>query len=348
MQLLVDQINHIVADLDIGSLTLESGEVLEHVVLRYERVGCPNAPVLLVCHALTGSHLAVGTSDNPGWWNGLIGKGKTIDPQHFFQIITFNVIGGCNGSSGPASINPKTGNPYRMNFPYISIRDMVHAQFAGLKKLGITKLAAVIGGSLGGMQAMEWGLLYPNTVEKLVILAATPALSDYGIAFNHIAATAIQTDPSWNGGNYEKGVLLSGLGIGRMIGMISYRSPDLFTKRFARKETTTGFSVTSYLDYQAKKLMQRFDANSYLYLLRAMNDHDIGRKRGGWKNAAKSYPMPILFLSYTKDLIYEPCDIQQFAEIVPNGVHHRIDTDYGHDGFLVEFEKWGKYIRDFL
>jgi homoserine O-acetyltransferase/O-succinyltransferase len=345
--ILIKNIYREINKIEIGPLLLECGETLPSVTMQYEKVGPENAPVILVCHALTGNHLTVGSEDVPGWWSGLIGYEKTINTTTY-QVITFNVLGGCDGSTGPTSINPETKEPYRTDFPPISIRDMVQAQFLALQKLQVRKLFAVIGGSLGGMQALEWGLLYPDFVKKLVVLAVTPTLSDYGIAYNHIAEQAIKRDPAWSNGYYATNLPLQGLEIARMVGMVTYRSSDLFSERFGREKTEDEFTVNSYLDYQGKKLVNRFDPNSYLYLLQAMDTHDIGRNRGGWKNACKNFHCPILFISFANDLIYEPKVIAEFAEHTPNSTYHHVQTTFGHDGFLTEFEKWSWVINDFL
>lgn len=299
-----------VDNISIGPLRLTSGENLSDVSLRYERVGPVGAPVILVCHALTGNHRTVGEKKNPGWWSGLIGEDSYINTDAF-QVITFNVLGGCDGSTGPLSKDPETQEMYQSSFPEISIRDMVKAQSLALEKLNISELHAVIGGSLGGMQVFEWGLSYPHRVNKLIILAATPVFSDYGIAFNHIAETAIKNDPKWKKGLYKKEDALPGLEVARMIGMVTYRSPDLFTKRFKRRKPHNRFEVTSYLNYQGEKLTKRFDANSYLCLLQAMNQHDIGAGHNCWQQACQKLTMPTLMLSFDKDLIYEPLKIEQ-------------------------------------
>lgn len=334
--------------ISIGSFTFESGEQLPNVELAYERYGPPGAPVILVCHALTGNQLAIGSEEEPGWWAGLIGEDCPIDTNQY-QVITFNVLGGCHGSTGPASIDPNTGRAYRQKFPTVTIRDMVHAQHSALQALGITELQAVAGGSLGGMQTYEWGLLYPEYMKQLFILAATPYLSDYGIAFNHIGARAIKSDPNFQEGNYESNEQLQGFEIARMTGMVTYRSGPLFEKRFDRSHKAgTAYEIQSYLDYQGDKIKERFDANSYLYLLDAMNNHDIGRGRSGWKNAAKQYKAELHTFSFEHDLLYPDPLIRQFATYIEKSSHHHIPTDYGHDGFLVEFERWGKWIQEKL
>src|SRR5699024_1085823 len=230
----------------------------------------------------------------------------------------FNVLGGCDGSTGPTTINPLTERAYQASFPNITVRDMVYAQHQALEQLNINELYAVIGGSLGGMQALEWVLMYPEQTEKLILLSTTPYLSDYGIAFNHIAETAIKQDPNWKDGFYDKKAMIPGLEIARMVGMVTYRSPQLFAERFNREKAGDMYEVTSYLNYQGEKLRKRFDANSYLRLLHAMNHHDIGKDRGGIKNACKSLAIPVLALSYDKDLIYEPGLIKEFVHQLHN------------------------------
>ncbi|MCP3741509.1 homoserine O-acetyltransferase [Rossellomorea sp. BNER] len=332
----------------IGNLALESGEELEEVELAYERCGADGAPVILVCHALTGSQYAVGTDEEPGWWHGLIGTNKAVD-LNSYQVVTFNVLGGCNGSTGPLSINPSTGEKYRTNFPKITIRDIVNAQHKALWNLGIDTLLAVIGGSLGGMQALEWGLLYPSFIEKIIVLAATSQLSDYGIAFNTIGTAAIENDPGWNGGYYKHPEEVKGLEVARIAGMVTYRSPYLFDQRFQRKEKENStYEVESYLKYQGKKLTRRFDPNSYLYLLQAMNSHDIGRGRGGMEEAARSYKPEVIGIGFQHDLIYPPNKIKEFTELIPRGTYYYIPTQFGHDGFLVEFERWATILSSHL
>ncbi|MGI8313513.1 homoserine O-acetyltransferase MetX [Halobacillus mangrovi] len=334
--------------ISIGDFTFESGDRLADVELAYERYGPKDAPVILICHALTGNQHALGSEEEPGWWAGLIGKGAPIDTDHY-QVITFNVLGGCHGSTGPASIHPQTKKQYRLNFPPVTIRDMVHAQKQALDQLGIHHVQAVTGGSLGGMQTFEWGILYPDFMDQLFILAATPYLSDYGIAFNHIGARAIKDDPAFNNGEYVSNDHLQGFEIARMAGMVTYRSRTLFQKRFDRKRrTSSSYDIQSYLDYQGDKIKGRFDANSYLYLLEAMNHHDIGRDRNGWQKAAEQYKADVFTISFEHDLLYPYDLMKHFSEKVKSGEHYHVDTDYGHDGFLVEFEEWGKWIKQKL
>ncbi len=336
-----------VAKISIEDFTFESGETLPQIELAYEHSGPKGAPVILLCHALTGNQYAVGSGENPGWWAGLVGEECPIDTTQY-QVITFNVLGGCHGSTGPASINPETGDIYRLDFPEVTIRDMVHAQYRALKQLGIYELHAVAGGSLGGMQTLEWGLLYPDFMKQLFVLAATPYLSDYGIAFNHIGARAIKDDPAFMEGYYSSNDTLQGFEIARMAGMVTYRSAPLFQKRFAREQEDALYSIQSYLNYQGEKIKDRFDANSYLYLLEAMNNHDIRKGRGSLQDTAGSFKPALFTVSFEHDLLYPKELIQPFSHHAPNGQHYHVKTDYGHDGFLVEFGEWGTWISEKL
>ncbi|SIS40584.1 homoserine O-acetyltransferase MetX [Salimicrobium flavidum] len=331
-------------EISIGAFTFESGETLPEVTLAYEHFGNTGAPLLLICHALTGNQFTVGTEEEPGWWNGLFGTEGLI-PEEEYQTITFNVLGGCHGSTGPASVNPETGESYRLDFPTVTIRDMVRAQKQALDALGISHIHAVLGGSLGGMQVYEWGLLYPEMMDNLFMLASTPFLSDYGIAFNHIGAEAIKRDPSWNGGDYESNEELNGFEIARMTGMVTYRSSSLFQQRFNRGQNEENYHIQSYLDYQGKKIKKRFDANSYLYLLEAMNHHDITRGRGTLEEAAEQYKADIYTISFEKDLVYPKELMEEFSLLPHHSTHYHVETEFGHDGFLVEFDKWGNYIK---
>lgn len=322
----------------IGKLALASGAVLENVELAFERSGNPDGPVILICHALTGDQFAVGTDKIQGWWGGLAGPGKAVDTDKF-QVICFNVLGGCNGSTGPLSVDPATGNSYRADFPLLTIKDMVHAEYRALKILGIEKVRAVIGGSLGGMKALEWGALYPGFTESIIPLAVTPAFSGYALAFNHISIQAIEQDPDFQKGNYSGASDFKGFQLARMAAMISYRSGKLFNERFGRSASSTHFEVESYLDYQGQKLARRFDANSYLILLKAMNSHDMDNRK---------ITCPILSLSFTHDLLYPAEEMAAWLKTQPQATGNVIETDFGHDGFLVEFENWGGSIGAFL
>ncbi|QPC47479.1 homoserine O-acetyltransferase [Mangrovibacillus cuniculi] len=323
----------------IGSYTTERGEVIPAVEVAYERVGNPHNPVVLVCHALTGNQVAVGTEDQPGWWAECIGTGKYVDTNEF-QVLTFNVLGSCYGSTGPTSTSP-SGKPYGATFPEVTIRDMVHVQRKALDKLNISSIHAVIGGSLGGMQVLEWLVLYPSLINRAVVLASTAALSPYAIAFNHVGEQAILLDPNFQDGNYPSNEGLSGLSIARMVGMITYRSKTLFQQRYG--EVRSG--IQSYLDYQGEIFLQRFDANAYLRLLRAMNQHDIGRDRGGVEKVLREIQTPVTLIGYEGDLLYSIEEMEEMANVLPNSTFVKVSTDFGHDGFLVEADKWGPAIQ---
>jgi homoserine O-acetyltransferase/O-succinyltransferase len=341
-----------IGKIKLEEFTLESGQVMTDIVVAYEKAGNPQGPVILLCHALTGNQFAYGSQEEPGWWRGLIGPGGYID-INTFQIITFNVLGGCSGSTGPGEINPSTGMPYRDAFPFVTVRDMVRAQRQALEVMEIPRLFAVLGGSLGGMQAMEWAVQFPYFIEKVFALAATPFLSDYGIAFNHLSIHAIKNDPVYKSGQRAEGERIAGLEIARMAGLLTYRQPKLFNSRFKRevRENVCGrpyYQVESYLDYQGEKLTNRFNVDSYLSLLYAMNAHDIGNKLGGWKRAASQIQAEVYCLGYAGDLLYPPEAIEEFVRHTRYGTYYHIETDFGHDGFLVEFEKWGPLIKEAL
>ncbi|MHC0036421.1 homoserine O-acetyltransferase MetX [Pseudoneobacillus sp. C159] len=343
--------------IDIGDFKTESDVTIKNVQIAYERVGDPSTPIILVCHALTGNQYSVGTTEEPGWWSGLIGPGKPIDSRKW-QVITMNVLGGCNGSTGPLSLNPSS-LPYRAHFPFISVRDIVNSHYFALQKLGIEKVHAIIGGSLGGMQVLEWGILYPHFANLLFPLATAPFMSDFGMTYNAIARFAILNDPEWQGGNYKANPQ-TGLSVARMLGMISYRSPELFNQRFNREQRESwgishqeiAYQVDSYLQYQGKKFLKRFDTNSYLYLLKAMDHHDIGRDRGGWQEAISAIKAKVIAFSFKEDIIYSAdllaSVIHECKKNYTPACHYEVDTIFGHDGFLVEFEKWGHLIKEEL
>ncbi|MGP4072701.1 homoserine O-acetyltransferase MetX [Piscibacillus sp. B03] len=330
--------------ISIPNFSLESGEHFEEVQLAYERCGPEEAPVILICHALTGNQYAVGTDSEPGWWRGLVQEGGYIDLRAY-QVITFNVLGGCDGSTGPGSIGPN-GESYQEHFPKLTVRDLVEVQFVALNMLGINHLKAVIGGSLGGMQVLEWGLMYPDFMDAIFPIAVTPTFSDYAIAFNYIAKQAIVYDLQ-DGDHPEKGLSLA-----RMVGMVTYRSHDLFSKRFARSEIDGDFDVESYLNHQGEKLAKRFNPYSYIRLLEVMNSHDIARNRGSYQGVIQKYRAPVFALGFNNDLLYPASELNRFVTDIQDAGGYaeflEVKTIFGHDGFLVEFEKWGPFIQEKL
>lgn len=348
----------------VGSVRLENGETLSQVEVAVEAAGrepeADGSNIVLVCHALTGDAHAVGDQEQPGWWDGLIGPGKSID-TNLYHVLTLNVLGGCGGTTGPASTNPATGQPYGTDFPVVSIRDMVSVQKRCLEKLGIRRVEMVIGGSMGGMLVLEWGILYPTFARKLVPIATAAALTPTAIAFNDIGRQAILTDPGYQQGSYYPGSgPVQGLAVARMMAMVTYRTPQLFEKRFSRNlqsgrsviQPDSLFQVESYLRHQGKKLVQRFDANSYLYLLKAMDTHDLGRNRGGVETALAAIEAEVLVVGIREDQLFPVQQQRELYTLLKNLGKKcellEISSEYGHDAFLVEYEKTGPRIRQFL
>lgn len=333
---------------NIGQLTLESGVVLDQVHLAYEWARRKDAPVVLVCHALTGNQFTIGNEQQEGWWHELIGPKRFIDTERY-SVLSFNVLGGCHGSTGAASHNSATGQLYRASFPEITIRDMVKAEYMALRMLGIEKVQTIIGGSLGGMRTLEWGIMYPQFMAQLIPIAVTPSLSAYGIAFNCIGLHAIEQDEGYAAGQYKKATDVKGFETARMAGMVTYRSDQLFNGRFARKTAEGGrFEVESYLQHVGKKIGTEFDPSSYCTLLRALNTHDVTRARGNLQKTAERIQARTLFLGFSHDLIYPPETIRSFSHLVENASFCYVHTAYGHDGFLAEYDKWGPIVEQFM
>jgi homoserine O-acetyltransferase/O-succinyltransferase len=347
----------------LDEIHLECGAALKQVEIAYETCGTLNkegSNAILICHALTGDSHAVGNDEMPGWWEGLIGPGRYVDTNKFF-VITSNVLGGCSGTMGPAACNPITGNPYGTDFPVITIRDMVKVQYELVKWLGIDKLFAIIGGSMGGMQVYEWAVMYPEMSHIVMPIATSARLSAVAIAYNDVGRQAIMADPDWNRGHYYPGRgPANGLSIARMLGMITYRTADLFEYRFGRRlkderditQFDSTFQIESYLRYQGEKLIERFDPNSYLYLLKAMDSHDIGRGRGGIATALKRIQAKVLSIAISNDLLYPADHQEEVVAMLQDGnkevEYHYIESIYGHDGFLVEFAKIGPLVEAFI
>ncbi|MFN3337350.1 MAG: homoserine O-acetyltransferase [Thermomicrobium sp.] len=344
----------------------EHGDVLPVVDIAYETWGelSPQRDnVVLICHALTGSsHVAPhGSDDLPGWWDPMVGPGRPIDTERFF-VICANVLGSCYGSTGPRSIDPRTGRRYNLRFPLITVRDIVRTQAMLLDQLGIDRVYAVIGGSLGGMQVLEWAAMYPERVERIVPIAVGGRFSDQGIAYNEVQRRAIMLDPDWQNGEYEDGQgPRLGLAIARMLGMITYQSDELMSARFQRRtearytawpEFLGRYDVEGYLHYQGDKLVRRFDANSYLYLTRAMDSHDLGRGRGGYHAGLALIRARTLCIGIRSDILFWPSQVRGLADdLRALGVDARyweLDSPNGHDAFLKDFDQIGPVIADFL
>jgi homoserine O-acetyltransferase len=349
---------------------LEGGGQLSNVEIAYETWG-ELAPAgdnaILVCHALTGDSHAAGELGNghptPGWWEGLIGPGRAIDTDRWF-VVCVNVLGGCQGTTGPASAHPDDGKPYGSRFPVVTIRDMVRTEAAVANQLGVTSWLAVIGGSMGGMQVLEWAVMFPERVRSIVPMSTCLAASAQQIAWWSTGRRAIRMDPRWRGGEYydaEPGDGPGeGLALARMISMITFRSEDVFTNRFGRQvvepiegfELWQRFQVEGYLEYQGDKLVRRFDANSYLLLTKAMDLHDLGRDRGGMDNAVRRIKAPTLVFGVRSDILYPPYQQHDIAgALLANGVdvdYIEIDSPHGHDGFLIEVDQMHEPLHRFL
>jgi len=349
---------------------LEGGGRLDDITIAYETWGTLDATAsnaILVCHALTGDAHAAGDSGTgqrtDGWWNDLIGPGKALDTDQYF-VVCSNVLGGCQGTTGPASPHPDDGKPYGSRFPVVSIRDMVRTQALLADQLQVDRWLSVIGGSMGGMQVIEWGVMYPERVGSLVTLASAATASPLQIGWSEVGRLAVVQDPKWNGGDYydaEPGQgPHEGLMLGRRIAQIHYRSDLSFANRFGRSTADRmdqfnlwdRFQIESYLDYHGQKLARRFDANSYLLLNKAMDLHDVGRGRGGVTEALSRITSPTLIASIDSDTLYPPRQQLELYEMLDEDkldvAYETIRSDHGHDGFLLEYSQLSPLLESFL
>jgi homoserine O-acetyltransferase/O-succinyltransferase len=352
---------------------VENGAVLRDVTVAYETWGTLNGDAsnaVLICHAWTGDSHAAGRAGvghpTPGWWDDCIGRGKYIDTNRWF-VVCANVLGGCQGSTGPASPHPDDGRPYGSRFPVLTIRDMVRHQSRLMRHLGIDQWAAVIGGSMGGMQVLEWAITYPEKVRSIVPIASTMQASAQQIAWGAIGRRAIRLDPRWRGGDYydaEPGDgPWEGLGIARQVAQVTFRSDNAFTERFGREladQETVGdtfglwqeFEVERYLAYHGDKLVRRFDANSYLIIGKAMDLHDVARGRGTLERAMARIRVPNLTIGINSDILYPPYQQRQMSRLLSRtglpSSYIEIDSPHGHDAFLIHFDEVGEPIAKFL
>jgi homoserine O-acetyltransferase len=327
-------------------LTLESEGGLLPYQLAYQTWGQLNAAgdnAILVIHALSGS------ADLEAWWPELLGADKPLDPQRDF-VICINLLGSCYGSSGPESINPATGELWKIDFPAISIRDQVRAQAALIKALGIRRLRALIGPSLGGMIALEWALLEPALVGSLVLIGTTAQHSALAIANSSCQRAAIRLDPNYQSGFYPAdNPPAQGLALARQMAFLTYRSEREFNERFSREPgDAQPFAIQEYLLHQGRKFTARFDANSYIRLSECMNSHDLGHDRGGVTAALQSITQPTLVISLEDDQLYSYDEQALLAQHIPNAAHQLIHTRYGHDGFLIETRAMAELLNPFL
>ena len=351
-------------------IVLESGKRFGPVTLAYETCGTLNEEknnVILILHALSGdSHVAgyyTADDDKPGWWDNMVGPGKGIDTDKYF-IVCSNIVGSCMGSTGPCSINPKTVLPYGLDFPVVTIGDMVEAQKALVDHLGIKKLLAVVGGSIGGMQVLEWCVRYPEMLSAAIPLASTTKHSALAIAFNEVARQAIMADPNWNNGEYYFGPKPDmGLAVARMIGHITYLSDESMRLKFGRRlqdksdfsfNFDADFQVESYLRYQGKKFVERFDANSFLYITKAADYYDLEKQHGDGSEVQAFSKMAAAFLvvSFTSDWLYPTYQSRAMVKAMKkNGLDVsfcEIEAEWGHDAFLLPNKRLSSVIRGFL
>jgi homoserine O-acetyltransferase len=349
--------------------TFKSGQTLPGFTLRYETYGKLNATrdnAVLICHALSGDHHCAGwhspTDRKPGWWNNLIGPGKAVDTQRFF-VICVNVLGGCQGSTGPSSINPVTGRPYGVAFPFVTIRDMVRSQKLLLDHLGVAELHGVIGGSMGGMTALLFAIEFPRLTRRVLAMATTGRESAQAIAFNEVGRQAIMQDPAWNHGDYPRdGGPRVGLAIARMMAHITYVSDASMDRKFGRKKKDTAagdaytldmqFEVESYLRHQGQSFINRFDANSYLYITRALDQFDLAQAYGSLDAAVAPVEADTLVVGFTSDWLFPPEQNRALALALlragKRASYAELATDLGHDSFLLESEQLYTLVRGFL
>ncbi len=360
----------------VDALQLQSGASVRDYTLAYETYGTLNADrsnAVLVCHALNASHHVAGVYEgqdkSEGWWDNMIGPGKPVDTNHFF-VIGVNNLGSCFGSTGPMHTHPDTGKVYGADFPVVTVEDWVNAQALLLDRLGITQLAAVLGGSLGGMQALSWTLQYPDRVRHAVVVASAPNLTAENIAFNEVARRAIVTDPDFHGGHfYEHGVVPQrGLRIARMVGHITYLSDDVMNEKFGRElrdvvvGSATGykystqdveFQIESYLRYQGDKFSEYFDANTYLLITRALDYFDPARTYGGDLSAAFARTAAkFLLVSFTTDWRFSPARSREMVQALLDNQrdvsYAEIDAPHGHDAFLLDDARYMNVVRSYF
>lgn len=352
-------------------LKFELGGELESFNVRYETYGRLNddkSNAILVCHALTGDHHAAGVYSlddrKSGWWNNIIGPNKPLDTNKYF-VICSNCIGGCRGTTGPSSINPKTGERYNLSFPAVTLRDMVAVQERLITHLGIKKLAMAIGGSMGGMQCLQWAIDFPDRIGKVCALATTSRQNAQAIAFNEVGRSAIMQDPVWNNGDYKlERVPSVGLGIARMMAHITYLSDKGLEGKFGREQregqkTPDGkeifkpsFAIENYLHYQGQSFVNRFDANTYLYFTRALDLFDLRQYGGSLESAFRDMKAKVLVVGFTSDWLFPPVQnreiVKALLRIKKTASYAEIKSDLGHDSFLIHSPKLYKLIEYFL
>jgi homoserine O-acetyltransferase len=350
-------------------IELRSGATMAGYGLAYETYGTLNAArsnAVLVCHALNASHHVAGAyADNPnnvGWWDNLVGPGKPLDTERFF-VVGVNNLGGCHGSTGPASVNPATGRPWGAGFPLVTVEDWVQVQARLADRLGIERFAAVMGGSLGAMQALQWTIDYPDRIGHALVIAAAPKLSAQNIAFNEVARQAITTDPDFHGGDYyaHNVVPRRGLRLARMLGHITYLSDDAMAEKFGRALRTGSikfnfdveFEIESYLRYQGDKFAEYFDANTYLRITKALDYYDPAADFGGDLAAALARARAaFLVVSFTSDWRFAPARSREIVKALVDNrrlvSYAEIDAPHGHDAFLMDDPRYHGLVRAYF
>ncbi len=349
--------------------SFRSGQSISGFQLRYETYGTLNATrdnAVLICHALSGDHHCAGwhtpADKKPGWWNNLIGPGKAVDTRRFF-VVCANVLGGCQGSTGPSSSNPETGRPYGILFPFVTIGDMVRAQKLLLDHLGVVELHGVIGGSMGGMLALRFATDYPRFTRRVLGMATTGRESAQAIAFNEVGRQAIMQDPAWNRGDYTKDAgPRVGLAIARMMAHITYVSDASMDRKFGRRKKNTAngdaytfdvqFEVEGYLRHQGQSFINRFDANSYLYITRALDQFDLAHVDGTLEQAFAAVEAETLIVGFTSDWLFPPEQNRQLTLALlragKRASYAELSTDLGHDSFLLESEELYGLVRGWI
>ena len=351
-----------------NEMVLDCGRALGPVTLAYETYGelSPSKDnAILIVHALSGDAHVAGYNgpkdEKPGWWEIMVGPGKAFNTNEYF-IICANIIGGCKGSTGPSSINPETGKPYGLTFPMITIKDMVNAQKMLIDHLSVEKLLCVAGGSVGGMQVLQWVVSYPEMVRLAIPIATACRLSAQAIAFDEVGRQAIMTDPNWCGGDYYgKAMPHHGLAIARMVGMITYLSEESLLQKGGRQlrnkeeygyEFATDFEVESYLHYHGDNFVKRFDANSYLYITKAMDYFDLHRDYGSLNNAFANVKSKFLVISFTSDWLFPSSQSKEIITALRynnlDAIYTEIETDGGHDAFLLPSKEQESLVSNFL
>lgn len=352
-------------------LHLESGRILESYKIRYETYGTLNedkSNVIVICHALSGSHHAAGRYQDeakPGWWDNFIGPGKTIDTEKYF-VICSNNLGSCFGSTSPMSIEPRTNKAYRFKFPVLTISDVVKAQMQLYKHLGIEHVKAVIGGSMGGMQALCYSIEYPTFADTYIAMATTAYTRPWAIALNKIAIEAIRHDPAFKNGMYEKGDLIAqslpGLAIGRMAGLIAYVGPNSMNQKFGRNYAHTDglyelfgrFEVERYLEYNAYNFPKIFDPLSYLYICKTMNIFDASRGSDKLPDSLANVQRKLHLISFSDDVLFFPEEMEEIRDIMIElgkedlVTYKKVQSEHGHDSFLVEVDKFSDHVKAIL